>query len=147
MKNDFEQIGVKLNVTPLDATSAFSELAGPKNDYATFDMFMFTFIGNYLPGGTLPVFRCDAIGSYSYTGTCSKQFDALDNAQVAATSQATALKYVQDEQRWVLTHRPILNIAYLNDIYAYRNGWTGFQAGPTGWFYLTHETGVNIAKQ
>jgi peptide/nickel transport system substrate-binding protein len=147
MKNDLKQIGVQISVTPLDFSSAYNLVEGPKKDYATFDMFMLTFIGNYLPGGTLPVFRCDALGAYSYTGTCSRQFDALDNAQVAATSPQQALKYVQDEQRWVLTHRPLLVIAYLRDIYAYRNGWTGFNAGPTGWFYATHETAVNVAKK
>jgi peptide/nickel transport system substrate-binding protein len=147
MKNDLQQIGIQIAVTPLDATTALTQLAGPKKDYSTFDMFMLTFIGNYLPGGTLPVFRCDARGAYSYTGTCTKQFDALDNAQNAATTQAGALKKVLDEQRWVMTHRPLLVVAYLNDIYAYRNGWTGFKAGPEGWFYGTHETGVNIAKK
>jgi peptide/nickel transport system substrate-binding protein len=147
IKNDLQQIGVQISVTPLDGAAAISALQGPKKDYSTFDMFMLDYLGNYLPNGTLPVFRCDARGGFSVAGTCNKRFDALDDAQNAATSQATALRDVLDEQRMVLANRSLLVIAYANDIYAYRSGWTGFNAGPSGWFYLTHETAVDIAKQ
>ncbi|HYV15583.1 MAG TPA: ABC transporter substrate-binding protein [Conexibacter sp.] len=147
MKNDLRQIGIQINVTPLDATAALAALEGPKKDYSTFDMFMLSFIGNYLPSGTLPVFRCNALGAYNYSGTCSKEFDALDDKATAATDEATAQKYTLDEQRWVMEHRPLLVIAYLKDIYAYRDPWTGFVAGPQGWFYGTHETAVSVAQK
>jgi peptide/nickel transport system substrate-binding protein len=147
MKNDFKQIGVQLAVAPLDASAAISAVFGAKKDYSTFDMFMLTYTGNYLPDGTLTVLRCNALGAYNYSGTCSKQFDGLNDAANAATDDAVAHKYVLDEQRWIMSHRPIISIADLKPVFAYRNGWTGFNAGSEGWFYTTHETAVNVTQK
>jgi peptide/nickel transport system substrate-binding protein len=147
IKNDFARIGVKLSVTPLDTTAALAALNGPKRDYATFDMFMFEFQSTYVPGGLLPVFRCDARGAYSYTGTCDKTFDKLDDARVAATDVATARRYTLAEQRWVMQHRPLLLIAYSKDIYAYKPSWTGLDPNPQGWFFSYHAVAEQARKR
>jgi peptide/nickel transport system substrate-binding protein len=147
MKNDFKQIGVQLMITPLDPSAAIPALFGAKKDYATFDLFMLSYSGNYLPDGTLTVLRCNALGAYNYSGTCSKEFDGLNDKAAAATDEAAAKQYVLDEQRWIMAHRPILDIADEKPIFAYGDGWTGFNAGPDGWFYTTHETGVNVERK
>ena len=148
LQSDFRKIGVQLTLQALDAAAVAPALAGPKMDFSGFDLYLISYVGGYDSSDFNADIVCAGIaGGYTTTGTCDKKFDALDTTHLSAATQSASLKAAQDEQRYILTRRPLLVLAYAKNIYAVKPAWTGLTAGPLGWFLASHQSAEEVGKK
>jgi peptide/nickel transport system substrate-binding protein len=145
MKSDFAKIGIKINVSPVDIPAGLTALMGPKKDYSTFDMMMVTYIGGYDPDAFLGSPTCGSLPSFNPSGRCDKAYDTLRTKFNSLPDGAARAAVGNQLQQMLLDDRSTMVVAYSQDIYVYRKGWTGFVASPSGWFFGT-ETAAQLGK-
>ena len=81
VRDSFQKIGVKLTQRAYDATTAFTEITKPKNQYLDFDMMMWDWVGYFDPDFVLSVVGCDQYGGWSDTAYCNPAYDKLYQQQ------------------------------------------------------------------
>ena len=109
----------------LDATTAFSEITAPKNQYLNFDMMMWDWIGYIDPDYILTVVNCDQYGNRSDTAYCNKTYDKLYAAQALALDPAKRKKIIWQMQQILYRDKPYIQLAQLDLIFAFAKGWNG----------------------
>jgi peptide/nickel transport system substrate-binding protein len=144
IKSDFAKLGVQLNVTILDIPAAIAALMD--KHYTTFDMGIVTFIGSYDPSNVLGSLTCQTLTTFNPNGHCDKAFDAIANTLAALPDGPERIAAVKRLQQMMDQDGSLLTVAYSKDIYAYRNGWTGFTPSPSGWFWGT-QTSTKVARR
>ncbi|HYV16365.1 MAG TPA: peptide ABC transporter substrate-binding protein [Conexibacter sp.] len=144
LTEDFAKLGIKVRGRVLDAAAAVTGIFGPGNKYSTFDFGLLTVSGTVDPTAVLGYQLCASFGVSNFAGYCNPKYDAL-YAKVGATTDPAARKAQLDQlQQILLNDRPILLVAYAKDVYVHSTAWTGFAAGPGGWFQKTLETALSV---
>jgi peptide/nickel transport system substrate-binding protein len=125
VKQNLAAIGIAVTQKSLDATTAFSEITAPKNQYLTFDMMMWDWIGYIDPDYILTVVNCDQYGNRSDTAYCNKAYDKLYAEQGVATDPAKRKAIIWQMQKILYRDKPYVQLAQLDEIFAYAKGWNG----------------------
>jgi peptide/nickel transport system substrate-binding protein len=125
VKQDFAKIGIAVTQKALDSTTAFSEITAPKNQYLSFDMMMWDWIGNIDPDYILTVVNCNQYGNRSDTGYCNKAYDKLYAEQGVTLDAAKRKQIIWQMQKILYRDKPYIQLAQLELIFAYAKGWNG----------------------
>ncbi len=125
VKQNLAKIGIAVTQKSLDATTAFSEITAPKNQYLSFDMMMWDWIGYIDPDYILTVVNCNQYGNRSDTGYCNKAYDKLYAEQGVAIDPAKRKQIIWKMQDILYRDKPYIQIAQLDLIFAYAKGWNG----------------------
>ncbi len=125
MRDSFAKIGVKLNQSAFDNTTAFAEITKPKNQYLDFDMMMWDWVGYFDPDFVLSVVGCDQYGGWSDTAYCNPAYDKLYQQQGVTLDPGKRKQIVWKMQDILYRDKPYVQLVQLKLIYGYRKGWTG----------------------
>jgi peptide/nickel transport system substrate-binding protein len=125
VKQDLAKIGIAVTQKSLDSTTAFSEITAPKNQYLSFDMMMWDWIGNIDPDYILTVVNCNQYGNRSDTGYCNKAYDKLYAEQGVTLDPAKRKQIVWQMQKILYRDKPYIQLATLDLIFAFAKGWNG----------------------
>jgi peptide/nickel transport system substrate-binding protein len=125
VKQNLAKIGIAVTQKSLDATTAFSEITAPKNQYLSFDMMMWDWIGYIDPDYILTVVNCDQYGNRSDTGYCNKAYDKLYAQQSVTTDLAKRKQIIWQMQNILYRDKPYIQLAQLDLIFAFAKGWNG----------------------
>ena len=125
VKQNLAKIGIAVTQKSLDATTAFSEITAPKNQYLSFDMMMWDWIGYIDPDYILTVVNCNQYGNRSDTGYCNKTYDKLYAEQGVTTDPAKRKQIIWQMQKILYRDKPYIQLAQLDLIFAFAKGWNG----------------------
>jgi peptide/nickel transport system substrate-binding protein len=125
VKQNLAKIGIAVTQRSLDSTTAFSEITAPKNQYLSFDMMMWDWIGYIDPDYMLTVVNCNQYGNRSDTGYCNKAYDKLYAEQGVTMDPAKRKQIVWQMQKILYRDKPYIQLAQLDLIFAYAKGWNG----------------------
>jgi peptide/nickel transport system substrate-binding protein len=125
VRDSFQKIGVKLTQRSYDATTAFTEITKPKNQYLDFDMMMWDWLGYFDPDYILSVVGCDQYGGWSDTAYCNPAYDKLYQQQGVTLDPEKRQQIVWKMQEILYRDKPYIQLAQLKLVYAFRKGWTG----------------------
>jgi len=143
IKSDFAKLGVKVDIQVLDVAAAIGALMD--KDYSTFDLSVVTFVGSYDPANVLNSLRCASLTSFNPNGHCDKKYDDLFLKLGQLPEGQARVDVAHQLQQMMADDGSLLTLAYSKDIYAYRDGWTGFEPSPSGWFFGTG-TATSVGK-
>ncbi len=125
VKQNLAKIGIAVTQKSLDATTAFSEITAPKNQYLNFDMMMWDWIGYIDPDYILTVVNCNQYGNRSDTAYCNKAYDKLYAEQGVTTDPAKRKQIIWLMQKILYRDKPYIQLAQLDLIFAFAKGWNG----------------------
>ena len=125
VKQDLAKIGIAVTQKALDATTAFSEITAPKNQYLSYDMMMWDWIGYIDPDYILTVVNCDQYGNRSDTGYCNKAYDKLYAEQGVTIDPAKRKQIIWQMQKILYRDKPYIQLAQLDLIFGFAKGWNG----------------------
>jgi len=143
VRDSFAKIGVKLTQRAYDATTAFTEITKPKNQYLDFDMMMWDWVGYVDPDFVLSVVGCDQYGGWSDTGYCNPAYDKLYQQQGVTRDPEKRQAIVWKMQQILYRDKPYIQLAQLQLVYGFQKGWTGIDPpfltglGKLPWLDLT----------
>jgi peptide/nickel transport system substrate-binding protein len=125
VKQDLTKIGIAVTQKSLDSTTAFSEITAPKNQYLSYDMMMWDWIGYIDPDYILTVVNCDQYGNRSDTAYCNKAYDKLYAEQGVTIDPAKRKQIIWQMQKILYRDKPYIQLAQLDLIFGYAKGWNG----------------------
>jgi peptide/nickel transport system substrate-binding protein len=125
VRDSFAKLGVKLTQRSYDATTAFTEITKPKNQYLDFDMMMWDWLGYFDPDYILSVVGCDQYGGWSDTAYCNPAYDKLYQQQGVTLDPEKRQQIIWKMQEILYRDKPYIQLAQLKLVYAFRKGWTG----------------------
>jgi peptide/nickel transport system substrate-binding protein len=130
IKDWYGELGVKVTTNVYDSATLGNIVLPPEAgaEYkADYDIELWGWAGNPDPNALLQIFRCDAIGSSSDSQYCNPEFDAMFDAQTAATTAAER-KTILTTMQNLIYDQAVYDILYYDaNLAAYRTdtfgGW------------------------
>ena len=158
IKDWYGELGVKVTTNVYDSSTLGNIVLPPEAgaEYkADYDIELWGWAGNPDPNALLQIFRCDAIGSSSDSQYCNPEFDAMYDAQTAATT-AEERKTILAKMQNLIYDQAVYDILFYDaNLVAYRTdrfaGWQNqptangtplFSYGTIGYTLLTDATAV-----
>ncbi len=158
IKDWYGELGVKVTTNVFDSSTLGDKVLPPEagDEYkADYDIELWGWAGNPDPNALLQIFRCDAIGSSSDSQYCNPEFDAMYDAQTAATT-AEERKTILAKMQNLIYDQAVYDILFYDaNLVAYRTdrfaGWQNqptangtplFTYGTIGYTMLTDATAV-----
>jgi peptide/nickel transport system substrate-binding protein len=134
LKSDYQQIGVQLTASTLDANALSQAITEPNNKYLNYDLAIEQgTAGDFDPDYGLSTFTCSALGTFSETGYCDPTYDQLYLQQKTATG-AQRVNLIHQMAKMIYDSRAYITVVYNDELVAWNKSWTGFAPGPAGIF-------------
>ena len=125
IQSDLKQIGVQLNLQPMDDTAAFDAIGAPDFKYLNFDLAMWDWIPNIDPDFILSILGCNQYGSWSDTGYCNPAYDKLYQEQGVAVNPQKRRQIVDQMQQMIYNQRPYIVLTNDDGIDAWSTHFAG----------------------
>ena len=134
IQSDLKQIGVQLNLQPLDDTAAFNAITAPGIKYLNFDLAMWDWIPGMDPDFILSILGCNQYGSWSDSGYCNAAYDKLYQAQGVAVNPQRRLQIVYQMQQMIYNARPYIVLTNDDEVDAWSPHFAGIVESPQSLF-------------
>jgi peptide/nickel transport system substrate-binding protein len=134
IQSDLKQIGVRLNVQPMDDTAAFDAVGAPNFKYLNFDLAMWDWIPGMDPDFILSILGCNQYGSWSDTGYCNPAYDQLYQEQGVAVNPQKRRQIVDQMQQMIYKQRPYIVLTNDDQIDVWSTHFAGIIESPQSFF-------------
>jgi peptide/nickel transport system substrate-binding protein len=134
IQSDLKQIGVQLNVQPMDDTAAFNAIGAPNFKYLNFDLAMWDWIPNIDPDFILSILGCNQYGAWSDTGYCNPAYDKLYQEQGVAVNPQKRRLVVDQMQQMIYNQRPYIVLTNDDQIDVWSTHFAGIVESPQSFF-------------
>jgi peptide/nickel transport system substrate-binding protein len=134
IQSDLKQIGVQLNVQPMDDTAAFNAIGAPNFKYLNFDLAMWDWIPNIDPDFILSILGCNQYGAWSDTGYCNAAYDKLYQEQGVAVNPQKRRLIVDQMQQMIYNQRPYIVLTNDDQIDVWSTHFAGIVESPQSFF-------------
>jgi peptide/nickel transport system substrate-binding protein len=134
IQSDLKQIGVQLNVQPMDDTAAFNAIGAPNFKYLNFDLAMWDWIPNIDPDFILSILGCNQYGAWSDTGYCNPAYDKLYQEQGVAVNPQKRRLIVDQMQQMIYNQRPYIVLTNDDQIDVWSTHFAGIVESPQSFF-------------
>jgi len=126
VRQDFEQIGVRLTQRALDEATIVEEIQGPDGTYMDNDLYIWDYDGLFDPDFILSIPTTGQYGGWNETGYSNPTYDDMYKQQSVTIDEGKRRDLVWQMQDILDKDKPYLWIATLELIAVHNSKWTGF---------------------
>ena len=126
VRQDFEEIGVRLTQRALDEATIVEEIQGPDGTYMDNDLYIWDYDGLFDPDFILSIPTTGQYGGWNETGYSNPTYDDMYQRQSVTIDEKKRRDLVWQMQEVLDKDKPYLWIATLELISVHNSEWTGF---------------------
>ena len=132
LQRNLSAVGISVTEESMDSAAFNSKVFGTNSSYAGWDLALEQLAPSGDPSQALDIDSCSYVGSFNFSGLCSKTFEAMNTKQLEAINLATRRSIIYQMQAYLNTVLPQLVLEYNVTVDAHQPSWTGFGPDPFG---------------